>query len=137
MSQAPAAAVGVVVDVSTQQEVEDLMDAAGGAAIVDFWSPTCGPCMAMAPAFEAAAAQCGDEPVRFLKINTAQHPELSAPFRIRAVPTLLFVFNGEIVDVRVGTLSMSELQKKARWLGAKVRGDGFFARLFSRTPSSS
>jgi thiol-disulfide isomerase/thioredoxin len=121
-----------VIDLSTQEEVEDLMDAAGGAAIVDFWSPTCGPCMAMAPAFAAAAAVCGDEPVRFLKINTQAHPELAAPFRIRAVPTLLFVLNGEIVDVRVGTLGAEDLQKKARWLGSKVRGEGFFSRLFSR-----
>lgn len=121
------------VELTEQEEVEALMGPEGGAAIVDFWSPTCGPCLAMAPAFEAVAAEHqGGATVRFLKINTAEHPELAQPFRIRAVPTILFVLNGEIVDVCVGALGAADLDKKARWLQAKARGDGFFTGLFSR-----
>ena len=46
------------------------------------------------------------------------------------MPTLLFVINGEIVDVRVGALGAKDLQSKAKWLMSKARGDGFFKRLF-------
>jgi thioredoxin len=111
-------------------QLEDLMSEDGGPAIIDFWSPTCGPCKAMAPAFEAVAAELADEPIRFVKINTAARAQLAQPFNIHAVPTLLFVHNGEILDIRVGALSGPALAKKAQWLLRKSRGEGLFSRLF-------
>jgi thiol-disulfide isomerase/thioredoxin len=111
-------------------ELEDLMSDNGGAAILDFWSPTCGPCKAMAPAFEAVAGELADEPIRFIRINTATQGQLAQPFNIHAVPTLLFVHNGQILDVRVGALSGPALNKKAQWLLRKSRGEGVFSRLF-------
>jgi thiol-disulfide isomerase/thioredoxin len=117
-------------ELKTRDELEALMSDGGGAAILDFWSPTCGPCKAMAPAFDAIAEKLADEPIRFVRINTAAHPQLAQPFRIHAVPTLLFVNDGEILDVRVGALSGPALAKKAEWLLRKSRGEGFFSRLF-------
>ena len=62
----------------------------------DTWSPTCGPCMAMAKDFEEVAAQFEREEVRFCKVNTETHGYLAAPFKVRAVPTILFIHDGEI-----------------------------------------
>jgi thioredoxin len=115
-------------------ELEDLMSEDGGPAILDFWSPTCGPCQAMAPAFEAVAAELAEEQIRFVRINTAAQAELARPFNIQAVPTLLFVHNGEILDVRVGALTGSALAKKAQWLLKKSRGEGLFSRFFGAKP---
>jgi len=122
----------MVEDFKTLRELEDLMREDGGAAILDFWSPTCGPCKAMAPAFEALAKELADEPIRFVRINTASQAQLAEPFYIQAVPTLLFVNNGEILDVRVGALPGPAIAKKARWLLRKSRGDGLLSGLFGR-----
>ena len=111
-------------------ELEDLMSEDGGPAILDFWSPTCGPCKAMAPAFEAVAGELAEEPIRFVRINTATQAQLAQPFNIHAVPTLLFVHTGDILDVRVGALSGPALAKKAQWLLRKSRGEGVLSRLF-------
>ena len=118
-------------ELETLKQLEDLMSEDGGAAIIDFWSPTCGPCKAMAPSFEALAGELADEPIRFVRINTATRAQLAQPFNIHAVPTLLFVHNGEILDVRVGALAGPALAKKAQWLLRKSRGEGFFSRLFA------
>ena len=112
------------------RELEDLMSEEGGSAILDFWSPTCGPCLAMAPAFEQVAEANAGEPIRFVRINTSTQAALAAPFKIHAVPTLLFVHNGEILDVRVGAMSGPALKKKAEWLLRKARGEGLFSRFF-------
>lgn len=117
-------------DLKTVGELEDLMSEDGGAAIIDFWSPTCGPCKAMAPAFDAVSNELAEEPIRFIRINTATQAQLAQPFNIHSVPTLLFVVDGEILDVRVGALSGPALAKKAQWLLKKSRGEGFFSTLF-------
>ncbi len=126
----------MVEDLTQQQEVEHIMSAEGGSVIVDFWSPTCGPCKRMAPDFEAVAKEFGDDPIRFVKINTADESHLSQPFHIRAVPTLLFIHNGEILDVRVGAMGGPDLVKKAKWLLKKASGEGFFSGLFGKKKAS-
>jgi thiol-disulfide isomerase/thioredoxin len=117
-------------ELNTLEELEDLMSENGGPAVLDFWSPTCGPCKVMAPAFEAVAGELADQPIRFVRINTATQAQLAQPFNIHAVPTLLFVNDGEILDVRVGALSGPALAKKAQWLLRKSRGEGFLSGLF-------
>lgn len=118
------------VDLTEPEQVEALMAEDGGAAIIDFWSPTCGPCMVMAPDFEAVAAEFAEGPVQFCKVNTADAPALAGAFKIRSVPTLLFVHRGDVVDAIVGRVDRGRLRKRAQWLAKKADGKGLLARLF-------
>lgn len=102
----------------------------GPAAVLDFWSETCGPCKAMAPAFEAVAAQFDPEEVQFCKINTTREGHLAAPFNIRAVPTILFVHDGKVLDAIVGATPAKRLGERAEWLVKKSQKKGLLGRLF-------
>ncbi len=118
------------IDLEEVEQVEEIMSEGGPAAIIDFWSPTCGPCKMMAPAFEQVAAQFDPEEIRFCKVNTGAHGHLAAPFKIRSVPTLLFIANGQIKDAIVGAVPAARIGERAEWLLSKSQKKGLLSRLF-------
>lgn len=121
-------------DLTSEHAVERLMSPGGGAGVIDFWAPWCAPCRAVAPHFEAVARQYADaEPgVGFYKVNTEAFPRLAEAFHVRSLPTMVFVNDGEILDVVVGALDGRRLAAKVDWLLSKARGEGFWDRLLGR-----
>lgn len=76
--------------------------------LVDVWAPWCGPCRAMAPMFEQAAAALEPE-VRLLKLNADEAPNISARFGIRSIPTLLLMRSGQIVARNSGMMNAHQI----------------------------
>lgn len=71
--------------------------------LVDFWAPWCGPCRMMAPAFEQAARELGDQAL-LVKVNSDDNPRLSGRFAIRSIPTLVRLAHGREVQRQSGAL---------------------------------
>jgi thioredoxin 2 len=76
--------------------------------VVDFWAPWCGPCRAMAPHFERAAAMLKDR-VRFAKVNTDEASGIASRIGIRAIPTLVLFKAGTEVKRTSGVLDTRSL----------------------------
>jgi len=85
--------------------------------LVDFWAPWCGPCQAMAPAFEQVARQL--EPrVRLAKVNTDEAQALGAQLRIRSIPTLALFVEGKEVARQAGAMGAADI---LRWTEAQLQ----------------
>ena len=80
-------------------------------AIVDFYADWCAPCRAIAPYLEEIAKEY-DGQLYVYKINVDYDPEIADAFKIRGIPTLLFIpVEGEY-SVQIGNTSKEELMKK-------------------------
>jgi len=78
------------------------------ATLVDFYSSTCGPCMAMYDDYEDAALAFGIK-VRFLKINVDKHQLVAKEYGVTGLPTIIAFKAGKEINRESGQLSLVDL----------------------------
>ncbi|MEP6810024.1 MAG: thioredoxin [Chthoniobacterales bacterium] len=76
--------------------------------LVDFWAEWCGPCKMIAPVLDEIAKEKAGT-IKVGKINIDHNQSLSARYNVRAIPTLLFFKNGQVVDQVTGMTSKKDL----------------------------
>lgn len=76
--------------------------------LVDFYSPTCGPCLMMTPQFQEAARLLHPR-VRLAKVDTSQEVGIAGHFDIRSVPTLMLFRNGRQIASQPGAINARDI----------------------------
>ncbi|GAA3860861.1 thioredoxin [Streptomyces sedi] len=78
--------------------------------LVDFWAQWCGPCLQVAPALEAIAAE-NAEKLTVVKVNIDENPEIAARYGILSIPTMNVYKGGDIVKTIVGAKPKAALER--------------------------
>lgn len=79
--------------------------------MVDFGATWCGPCKQLAPVVEEIAKEYEGR-AAVCKADVEECDEITARFRIRNVPTVLFFKNGELKGKSVGSVPKGTLTDK-------------------------
>jgi thioredoxin 1 len=89
----------------------------GTPVLVDFWATWCGPCLTMEPVLESLAEELAGRAL-IAKVNVDEEPALAQAARIQAIPTLVMLHNGEVIDVLLGVQSKGALKQRLEELTA-------------------
>lgn len=79
--------------------------------MVDFFSPTCGPCQMLSPVIETLAQKYGGKVV-IAKYDTSRFQAAAARFQIKGVPTLIFFKQGQVVNQLVGAAPQTDIEQR-------------------------
>jgi thioredoxin len=91
--------------------LDEFLRAAKLPVLVDFFSPTCGPCASLAPHLDNLARQFFGKMI-VAKVDGSKHPGCISHFQIRGVPTLIFFKNGRVLEKIVGLPDTNHLKAK-------------------------
>jgi len=85
--------------------------------IIDFWAPWCGPCRAQAPILDQVSSQIGERAI-VAKVNVDEEPGLAGSFGVQAIPTLVVMKGGKVVQRFTGTQDAKTLIEALEAAGA-------------------
>lgn len=84
--------------------------------LIDFWAEWCGPCRVLGPVIEELEKEYKGI-WSLVKINTEEHQDIAAYFRIQSIPNCKLIYQGKLVDEFAGALSKATIKT---WLDKQL-----------------
>ena len=88
----------------------DIKDYESGALVLDFYADWCQPCNNLAPILDKVSNDY--EHVVIGKCNVDDNDELIDKYKIKNIPTLIFIKDGEVIDKLTGSKTSEQINEK-------------------------
>lgn len=98
---------------------DEITRSASVPVLVDFWASWCRPCHMAAPEVAVLANEMAGKAL-VLKVNTEQHPDLAARYRVQSIPNFVVLRDGQVAFQQPGVVPRSEMRKWLERAGASV-----------------
>ncbi len=94
----------------TNENYKEVVES-GKPVVIDFWAEWCGPCKMISPIVDELATEYEGRAV-VAKCDVDSADEVAATFKVRNIPTIIFIKNGQVVDKQVGATTKAALAAK-------------------------
>lgn len=84
-----------------------------GVAVVDFWAEWCGPCRMIGPIIEELADDFAGQ-ATIGKVNVDTNKDISFKYKVRSIPTIIILKDGEEFFKHVGVTTKQALESKIK-----------------------
>jgi thioredoxin 1 len=81
-----------------------------GRFLIDFWGPSCAPCIDLNRALETLEGDYKDR-LTFFKVNADEEIDIATHLGVRGLPTLLFIEEGQVSHRWIGAMTAPALKK--------------------------
>ena len=81
-----------------------------GSIFVDFWGPSCHPCLAMMPTI-AKLEEEADGAVRVVKVSAPENRQICRDLKVFGLPTYLLMRDGEELERLSGEVSKKDVER--------------------------
>ena len=98
-----------VVTLREGEDLAELVVKAPGVVLVDFYATWCGPCKKQGKVLHGLADYASQQNASIIKVDIDQHEELATLFEVSALPTLMLIKDGKIVDRQRGLASRTRV----------------------------
>lgn len=94
----------------TDQEFKEIVENTDKGILLDFYASWCGPCQVLGPIIDELSEEFGDR-VIIAKVNSETNPQLSNFFKVKSIPTLVFLKDQKLLEVINGLVPKPNLSE--------------------------
>ena len=91
------------------EQFNEIVQQAPGVVLVDFYADWCKPCQKQGEILKGLGTTASANQAQIVKVNVDQRPALAQKFQANALPTLLVLKRGKVVERRQGLTNAAEI----------------------------